>query len=157
MTAQPHLLRRTAVRTWRIVRFVIYFGWEFLLSNAAVLWEILTPGDGTTPAIIAAPLRSRSRMEIVSFANLITLTPGTLSVELLRDPPVIYLHGMFVRDVDAFLAQLRRLEDRMLAALRPVAVTDADHAAGGGGRGRRSGGSGRTGGSGVTGNADRRR
>lgn len=131
MTARPHLLRRTVVRTWRIVRFVTYFGWEFLLSNAAVLWEILTPGDGTSPAIIAAPLRSRRRVEIVSFANLITLTPGTLSVELLRDPPVIYLHGMFVRDVDRSLAQLRRLEDRMLAALRPVVVTDAERAAGG--------------------------
>lgn len=126
MRLRPRLVQRTVRRTWRIVVFVLYFGWEFLVSNAAVLWEILTPGLRATPAIIAAPLRSRTRIEIVSFANLITLTPGTLSVELVRDPPVIYLHGMFVHDPDAFLANLQRLEDRMLAALRPVESPETD-------------------------------
>src|SRR5690606_39137516 len=108
---------------WRIAHFVAYFTAQFLLSNLQVLWEVLTPGRGTAPAIIAVPLRCRTRTEIVSFANLVTLTPGTLVLEIVRDPPVLYLHGMFFHDVDAVVADLRRLEDRLLAAMRPVEAT----------------------------------
>lgn len=122
----PHPVRRVVVRTWRIVRFLVYFGWEFLLSNATVLWEILTPRQRGSPAVVAVPLRSRTRREVVSFANLVTLTPGTLSLELTWDPPVLYLHGMFVHDPAQFTAQLYRLEDQMLAAMQPVGAPDAE-------------------------------
>lgn len=128
---RPHLLRRLVVRTWRVVRFVGYFGWQFLVSNATVLWEIITPGTAVSPAIIAVPLASRRRVEIVSIANLVTLTPGTLTVELVRDPPVLYVHGMFVRDPGGVRADLARLETMMLAALRPVG---AGHGGPAGGR-----------------------
>jgi multicomponent Na+:H+ antiporter subunit E len=120
MSPGSSLWWRVAVRTRRIVSFMLYFGWEFLLANLAVLREILTPGTGTTPAVIGVRLRASSRMEMVSLANLITLTPGTLALEIVADPPILYVHGMFVHDPERFLADLRRLEDRMLAALRPA-------------------------------------
>lgn len=123
MTGRRGPVRRVLVRAWRIAHFVVYFTGLFLLSNLQVLWEVLTPGRGTAPAIIAVPLRCRTRTEIVSFANLVTLTPGTLVLEIVRDPPVLYLHGMFFHDVDAVVADLRRLEDRLLAAMRPVEPT----------------------------------
>ncbi|HLV58804.1 MAG TPA: Na+/H+ antiporter subunit E [Natronosporangium sp.] len=123
MTARRGPVRRGFVRTWRIARLVVYFTGQFLLSNLQVLWEILTPGSRVAPAIVAVPLRCRTRTEIVSFANLVTLTPGTLVLEIVRDPPLIYLHGMFFHDVDAVLAGLRRLEDHLLAAMRPVEAT----------------------------------
>jgi multicomponent Na+:H+ antiporter subunit E len=117
---RPSRWWRLAARTSRIVGFVLYFGWEFLLANLAVLREILTPRASTAPAVIEVRLRASSRVEMVSFANLITLTPGTLALEIVADPPILYVHGMFVHDPELFLADLRRLEDRMLAALRPA-------------------------------------
>lgn len=116
-------MARALVRAWRIGRLVTYFAGLFLLSNLQVLWEVLTPGRGTAPAIIAVPLRCRTRTEIVAFANLVTLTPGTLVLEIVREPPLLYLHGMFFHDLDAAVAGLRRLEDRLLAAMRPVEPT----------------------------------
>lgn len=113
----PH---RAAVRAWRVASFVAYFAYEFLYSNAMVLREIVSPRGRAAPAIIALPLRASSRLEIVSIANVISLTPGTLTLEVAVDPPTLYVHGMFAADPDAFLRHLRGLEGRMLAALRPV-------------------------------------
>lgn len=111
---------RAAVRTWRIVSFIVYFAWELFRSNMKVLREVLTPGSRVSPAIVALPSRCRTMLEIVSLANLIQLTPGTLTLEVAQDPVVLYVHGMFVEDREQFLAELRVLETRMLAALRPV-------------------------------------
>lgn len=120
-TPDPRRLpRRVAVRGWRVVRFLLFFGWEFLRANVEVLWEIVAPQRRSVPAIIAVPLRSRTGREIVTMANLITLTPGTLTLEVALDPPTLYVHGMFAPDAATFVAQLHQLETRMLAALRPV-------------------------------------
>jgi multicomponent Na+:H+ antiporter subunit E len=114
------LPRRAAVRTGRVLRFVLWFGWQFLRSNAAVAWEILTPGQQLEPAVVELELRCRTPLEIALMAGLVTLTPGTLALSTREDPPRMAVHGMHAGDVDAFRAQLRELEDRMLAALRPV-------------------------------------
>jgi multicomponent Na+:H+ antiporter subunit E len=112
--------RRAALRSVRVIGFALYFGREFLVSNLVVLREILALRGRATPAVIEVRLRSRSTLEVVSLANLLTLTPGTLVLELATDPPTLYVHGMFAADPDAFVAQIHALEDRMLAALRPV-------------------------------------
>jgi multicomponent Na+:H+ antiporter subunit E len=111
---------RMVRRGYRVIAFLGYFGYQFLRSNLVVAGEILTPGSGLAPAIIELRLRCRTRLEIVSLANLVNLTPGTLSLQIRVDPPALYVHGMHAGDVAAFRHRLRNLEDRMLAAMRPV-------------------------------------
>jgi multicomponent Na+:H+ antiporter subunit E len=124
MTAIPPvrrgLARRVPIRAARIIRLVGYYVWEFLKANAAVLREILRPRPHATPAIVALPLRCRRPVEIASLANLIGLTPGTLTIEVALEPPTLYVHGMFAADTGAFTAHLQEMEDRLLGAMRPV-------------------------------------
>jgi multicomponent Na+:H+ antiporter subunit E len=112
--------RRVLIRCWRIGGFALYFAREFLLANLMVLGEILRPRGRAVPAIIEVPLRCRRPVEVVSLGNLISLTPGTLTLEVALDPPTLYVHGMFAGDAAAFVSQLRAMEDRMLLAMRPV-------------------------------------
>ncbi len=114
------LARRAVVRGYRIAAFAVSFTAAFLRANAVVAWEILTPGHGIAPAIVRLPLRCQTPFEIASMISLVTLTPGTLALALRGDPPVLAVHGMHAADVEAFRAQLHGLEDRMLAAIRPV-------------------------------------
>lgn len=127
------LARRAVLRGYRIAAFAVWFTAEFLRANAVVAWEILTPGHGVAPAIVTLPLRSRTPFEIASMICLVTLTPGTLALNLRGDPPALAVHGMHASDVEAFRTRLRDLEDRMLTAIRPVdddtagpRATDAD-------------------------------
>lgn len=117
-------MRRVVVRTWRITSFTLYMGYEFVASNLLVLVETLRPRGRAAPAIVALRLPGRSETEAVSMANLITLTPGTLTVEMFQDPPTLYVHGMFARDPDEFRRALLSLETRLLRAMRPVGQRD---------------------------------
>jgi multicomponent Na+:H+ antiporter subunit E len=118
------VIHRVGVRTGRVIAFVGYFAYEFLKSNVLVLWEIIRWRPRAAPVIVALPLRCRSTLETVFLANLITLTPGTLTLEVAEDPRTLYVHGMFAGDPEEFLRQLRELEDRMLLALRPAGGGD---------------------------------
>lgn len=59
------------------------------------------------PGIIALPTDLRSNWEITLLANLITLTPGTLSVDVSADNNFIYIHAMDLPDVDETINQIK--------------------------------------------------
>lgn len=119
-------LERAAVRSVRTVAFFGHYGRLFLMANLIVAWEIITPGRGLAPAIVELPLRSRTGPEIASIVHLITLTPGTLVLEVRVNPPALYVHGMHAADPNRFRAQLIDLENRLLAVLRPEGTTNDD-------------------------------
>ncbi|RNL83871.1 Na+/H+ antiporter subunit E [Halostreptopolyspora alba] len=102
----------------RLAGFVVFFGWELVVANATVAWEVITPGSALKPGITEVPLRCRTDLEIATMANLITLTPGTLTVAITRDPPTLYVHATHAGDPDSFRESLDELECRILDVLR---------------------------------------
>ncbi|HLU45222.1 MAG TPA: Na+/H+ antiporter subunit E [Natronosporangium sp.] len=113
-------LRRTVIRSWRIASFLTYISWDFLKSNVQVLAEVVRPRLRNRPAVLEIRLASRTDLEVVALANLITLTPGSLTLEVFRDPPTLFVHGMFVEEPEEFQRHVHDIERRLLAALRPV-------------------------------------
>jgi multicomponent Na+:H+ antiporter subunit E len=88
------------VRT--VIGFVVFFLWELFLSNLRVAYHVLAPLDRMRPGIVAVPLDLRTDTEIVMLANLITLTPGTLSLDVSTDQRVLYIHAIQVEDAARF-------------------------------------------------------
>ncbi len=106
------------LRLPRLIRLSVMFLWELVKSSIRVAVDVLTPGPRSHPGIIAVPMRSRSETEIFLFSSLVTLTPGTLSLDLSEDCQTLYVHAMFVDDPDALRAELRdTLETPVLKAL----------------------------------------
>jgi multicomponent Na+:H+ antiporter subunit E len=66
---------------------------------------VLRPDIGTrlTPGIVAFPLTVTRPAEITLLANLITLTPGTLSVDVSEDGKLLYVHAINVRSREALV------------------------------------------------------
>jgi multicomponent Na+:H+ antiporter subunit E len=107
------------VRVIRVLRLGLHFLWDLLRSNLRVLWDIVTPSSRSRPGIVGIPLEARTDFEIMLVANLISLTPGSLSLDLSPDRRILYVHFMFLDDV----AEARRgiqqgLEKRILEAVR---------------------------------------
>ncbi|BBG00613.1 MULTISPECIES: Na+/H+ antiporter subunit E [Pseudonocardia] len=108
--------------------FLVWFTGEFFRANAVVLREVLTPGHTIDPAIVRVRLRSRSMVEIASIMSLISLTPGTLALNLTtgsRSPELI-VHGMHATDPEQLRASVQEMEDRLLAFLRRPAPEEDD-------------------------------
>ncbi len=91
----------------RVIRFLLFFLGELFLSNLRVAWEVLTPGWGMSPAIVAIPLTVTTPLQITLLAQLITLTPGTLSIDVSTDRRVLYVHAMYVKDIDEFRRSIK--------------------------------------------------
>ncbi|MGQ9888782.1 MAG: Na+/H+ antiporter subunit E [Aggregatilineales bacterium] len=94
--------------------FAGYFLWELIKANVRVAYEVLTPGHTMRPAIVAIPLDVRTPLAITLLAQMITLTPGTLSLDVSSDRRVLYVHAMYVDDVDAFRRSIKNGFERRL-------------------------------------------
>jgi multicomponent Na+:H+ antiporter subunit E len=101
------------------LRFLVFYTKEILLSNFRVAHDVLTPQDYFTPAIIAFPLKAETDLEILTLACLISMTPGTLSLDVSTDRKVLYIHAMYVEDEAALIEDLRvNFEARVLRLFR---------------------------------------
>ena len=99
-------------RRW--LAFLLFFAWELTLASLRIVWDILTPRHRMRPAIVAIPLDLDSDLQITTLANLITLTPGTLSLDVSEDRKVLYVHAMYVADLEDFRKDIKeRLERRI--------------------------------------------
>ncbi len=103
----------------QVLKLATFFGKELLISNLKVLWDVITPRHISRPGIIAIPLDARTDLEIMLVANLISLTPGTLSLDLSEDRRLLYIHVMFLDDIDQTRRQIKEgLERRVLEVMR---------------------------------------
>lgn len=109
---------RYHIRIWRIIFLFFYFNWELITSSIRVLWDIITPGQHSKPGFIAMELESKTDLEIFFTANLISLTPGTLSIALSDDRKILYIHAMFIDDIAATIASLKGFEAKIIGAFR---------------------------------------
>jgi multicomponent Na+:H+ antiporter subunit E len=107
------------IKLRQVAGFALFFAWEVIKSNLRVAYEVVTPGHQMAPGIIAVPLDAKTDAEITMLANLITLTPGTLSLDVSTDRHVLYIHVMYIEDVDQFKRKIKQdLERRLLEVLR---------------------------------------
>jgi multicomponent Na+:H+ antiporter subunit E len=102
--SSPHALRRLR----RIVSLLVLFLYELLVSAVRVAMVVLRPNlkAAVRPAIIAVPLTVKSDAEITLLANMITLTPGTLSVDVSPDKTVLYVHALRMDDRKAMIEDI---------------------------------------------------
>ncbi|HOQ90014.1 MAG TPA: Na+/H+ antiporter subunit E, partial [Candidatus Hydrogenedentes bacterium] len=92
---------------------------EMVVSNFRVLKAVITPGISYHPGTFTLPMDCASDLEITLLANLITLTPGTLSVDVSPDRTSLYVHTMFAEDPDGVIKDIKNgLERRLLELLR---------------------------------------
>ncbi|MDQ0163906.1 Na+/H+ antiporter subunit E [Bacillus alveayuensis] len=83
-----------------VIKLIFIFLKELVLSNIAVLKVILSPKLTMRPGIFALETELEKDWEITLLANLITLTPGTLVVDVSDDNKTLYIHAMDIDDVD---------------------------------------------------------
>ncbi|MCI5073542.1 Na+/H+ antiporter subunit E [Oricola sp.] len=87
-------------RAWRVGSLIALFIYELVLSAWRVAKLVLKPNMNLKPGIFAYPLKVDRDFEITLLANLITLTPGTLSVDVSDDRRYLYVHALDCSDPD---------------------------------------------------------
>lgn len=102
------------LRSWRILRLILFFIYELVMSSIRVAWDVMTPNDYSTPAILDMPLDVTSDFEILLVTNLISLTPGTLSLDVSDDRKTLTFHAMYAEDPQAVIDDLKSGMERLV-------------------------------------------
>ncbi len=103
------------------ITLIVFFVYELSLANLRLTLDIIRPDARIRPAIIAMPLSARTDLEITVLANLITLTPGSTSIELSDDRRTLYVHLVNIGDssLEEVRNELKRgFERRLLDVMR---------------------------------------
>ena len=85
---------------------------DVVRASFGVAWMAVRPGPPPANAVLAVPLRARSDVVVLTTAELLSLVPGSLIVEIDRDHSVLYVHAIDVGD--------RRAEDRVRRSVRDM-------------------------------------
>lgn len=102
---------------WRGVVLLFVFLWELLVSSLRVTYDVLSPGHNYKPAIIAVPIDLDKDFQITLLANLVSLTPGTLSLDVSKDKKTLFIHSMNAPDSEALVQSIKRSFERRIKEL----------------------------------------
>ncbi len=85
----------------RLIKYCFYLGKEIVLANWDVIKRIIMPGKSISPCVVTLPVEQTSDLGKVIYANSITLTPGTVTLELTNDK--ITVHALSKAGADDLL------------------------------------------------------
>ena len=102
-------------RTIAAVGLTLYFIYDLISSSVQVALAVLFPGSTIKPLFVEVELDAKTDVAIMMIANLTSLTPGTLSVDVAPDGRRLLIHAMFASDPQSVIDGVKRgLEPRVL-------------------------------------------
>ena len=88
------------------IELVLFFLADLLRANIRMASIILSPRMKLRPAVVAVPLILKTEPAVILLANMMTLTPGTLSLDISTDRQILFIHTVWLSDADEFRRQL---------------------------------------------------
>jgi len=99
---------------YRSIVLVIIFIRELILSNIEIVKLVYKRKPDFEPGIFAMPIELEKNWEITLLANLITLTPGTLSVAISDDQSQIFIHAMHIDDIEESIDDIKNTFEKAI-------------------------------------------
>ncbi len=107
-------MKRALLRLVQLIEFIGFFLWELLLANLRLARDVLGPVSRLRPGVVAIPLELTGDAEVTVLSNLVTLTPGTLSVDASSDDRVLYVHVVNISDVEEVRREIKQGFERRI-------------------------------------------
>jgi len=98
--SRPHILKHPLRYWYFFVYYVPVFLWECCKANIDVAYRVLHPRLPINPGIVKVKTKLKTDTGLTFLANSITLTPGTLSVDIDKDNGILYVHWIDVKTKD---------------------------------------------------------
>jgi multicomponent Na+:H+ antiporter subunit E len=100
----------------QVIGFIGFYLWELIISSLRVAYIVLSPA-ALRPGVIAVPLDIKTDAEIALLTNVITLTPGTLSLDVASDRSTLYVHAIEAPEPNEFCREIKQNFERRVREL----------------------------------------
>lgn len=102
------------LRVIAVINLLFLFIKELILSNIAILKIVLKPKLTIRPGIFALPTELKKEWQITTLSMLITLTPGTLVVDVSPDNKILYVHAMDIENKTAAINSIKQTFEKAI-------------------------------------------
>lgn len=96
---RPHLFLHVTRYLW-FLYYIPLFLWECLKANLDVAYRVIHPKLPIKPGIVKVKTTLKTDTGLTFLANTITLTPGTMSVDVDKENGYLYIHWINVQSQD---------------------------------------------------------
>lgn len=106
------------IRAVKILKLIVVFFQELLVSGFVVMKQILTPNLKITPGIFKYETTLKKDWEVTALSLLLTLTPGSVVMEVSESGNELYIHAMDIGQKEDLIRSLGRFETLILEVSR---------------------------------------
>lgn len=99
---------------WLVFVLLVVFIKEMIVANFIVIAQVLRPKLNIKPGIIAFPTELETGAQVTLLANMISLTPGTLSMEVSPDNKTIFIHVFNIDDEEAIIKGIKETFEKRI-------------------------------------------
>ncbi len=106
---------------WLVLLLIVFFLRDLVVSSVRVAIDVVKPSFTMQSGVVGIPLDVQTDFEITLLANMISLTPGTLSLDVSKDGKTLYIHAMYIDngDHEAVIREIKEgVEARILRVTR---------------------------------------
>lgn len=106
-------------RVFKVMKLVLLFIYELIISSMSVLRQILTPNLKITPGIFTYKTELTGDYEVTALALLLTLTPGSVVMEVSEEGNMFYIHAMDIEESkEAVIRSIGKFEQAIMEVTR---------------------------------------
>ena len=104
---------RLLLKLYYIVTFILFYLSMLVKANLIIAYDILTPSLSIKPGFIKVPLTLKSNFGMLLFSNLLSMTPGSLSIDIADDKKTMLVHVLYQTTEEKMLKELEGMQDKI--------------------------------------------
>ena len=101
------------LKPYYIVTFILFYLYKLVEANLYIAYDILTPRLRIKPGFIKVPLTLKSNFGLLHFSNLLSMTPGSLSIDITDDKKTILVHVLYETTQDDMLKEFNVIQNKI--------------------------------------------
>ncbi|MCG8581374.1 MAG: Na+/H+ antiporter subunit E [Bacteroidales bacterium] len=105
---------RVITKIYQIISFLMYYLLKLVQANVYIAYDILTPKMHTNPGVVWIPLRVKSDIGVLLLSNLLSMTPGTLTVDIRPDKSELLVHCLYNASDGKVVDEIEEMQDRII-------------------------------------------
>jgi len=100
-------------KAYYILEFILFYMVKLFQANLYIAWDILTPKMHTKPAFMEIPITLKSNAGMLLFSNLLSMTPGSLSMDITEDKKTVLVHVLYYSTDDIMLKDFMNIQEKI--------------------------------------------
>lgn len=93
--------------------FILFYLYKLVQSNIYIAYDILTPRLRSTPDIIKVPLQIESDFGLLLFTNLLSMTPGTLTIDICEGKKELLVHVLYSKNKESVMFEINEIQQKI--------------------------------------------